>query len=129
MKRLLMVLMALIFTTTAAFAGTTKTYGIHLFFNEQEFVDVLILNTNENGDIAGEMKVPNDFDAKVDNLVVSSQRITFDLLVPKNSSRPKDLIFQYEGNFFDLNQREIAGFVKIQGEAGFVASFVGFLRD
>lgn len=132
MKSLGISLLLLLLTVNMAFANvnaSTKTYGIHFFFDEKEFVDVLILNKDESGALTGEMQVPNDFDAKVTSLIVKDKEISFDLLVPKNSSRPTDLLFHYEGKFFDNSLNQLTGFVSIKGEPGFVASFVGFVRD
>lgn len=132
MKSLGISFLFLLLTVNMAFANVSapvKTYGIHLFFDEKEFVDVLVLNKDESGVLVGDMHVPNDFDGKVTNLILNEQEISFDLLVPKNSSRPTDLIFHYEGKFFDKSLNQMTGFVSIKGEAGFVASFVGFARE
>lgn len=132
MKSLSISFLFLLLAVNVAFAdinAPVKTYGIHLFFDEKEFVDILVLNQDESGALTGEMQVPNDFDAKVTELVVKNQEISFDLLVPKNSARPKDLMFHYEGKFFDKSLNQMTGFVSIKGEPGFVASFVGFIRD
>ncbi len=113
----------------------TKTYGIHLFFDEKEFVDVLTVTKHASGAVEGHMVVPDDFEGKVDNLEfrpatwITGPTLSFDLFVPKNASRPKDLIFHYRGTFFDSSEKQLNGFVTIQGQPGFVASFVGFQRD
>lgn len=132
MKRLSISILFLLLTVNVAFAEITApvtTYGIHLYFNEQEFVDILVINKDADGVLTGDMHVPNDFDGKVSNLVVTDEKIIFDLLVPKNASRPTDLMFHYEGKFFDKSLNQMIGFVSIEGEPGFVASFVGFIRD
>ncbi|MEA9356240.1 hypothetical protein SHI21_08505 [Bacteriovorax sp. PP10] len=132
MKRLSISILFLLLTVNVAFAEITApvtTYGIHLYFDEQEFVDILVINKDADGVLTGDMHVPNDFDGKVSNLVVNDEKIVFDLLVPKNSSRPTDLMFHYEGKFFDKSLNQMIGFVSIKGESGFVASFVGFIRD
>lgn len=132
MKRLsigIFFLLLSINTTFAEITAPVTTYGIHLFFNEQEFVDVLVINKDANGVLTGDMHVPNDFDGKVSNLVVKDQKIIFDLFVPKNSSRPVDLIFHYEGKFFDKSLNQMIGFVSIKEQPEFVASFIGFVRN
>ena len=106
----------------------TQTYGLHLFFNEKEFVDVVELSSQQPGQAAGMMHVPNDFDGPLANIVQTPQKISFDVLVPRNSARPQDLIFHYEGTFFDATHKQITGFVTIRGQAAFIASFVAFLR-
>ena len=103
-------------------------YGIHLFFNEQEFVDVLQIYPHFDGELYGIMYVPNDFDGEISDLKIEGLAIEFDLFVPKNDSRPKDLIFHYEGQFFNLNYEQLKGFVTLKDENEFVASFVGFKR-
>lgn len=133
MKKLLL---TIALTLTAAFANAalaplveSKTYGIHLYFDETEFIDVLIVNKFADGAIKGEMQVPNDFTGVIQNVKIAGQKITFDLLVPKNLSRPTDLMFHYEGQFFDATQTQLIGFVNIRDQPGFVASFTGFLRN
>ncbi len=133
MKKLLLTI-ALTLTTAfanAALAPLTerKIYGIHLYFDETEFIDVLIINRFADGALKGEMHVPNDFDGPVQNVKIEGNKITFDLLVPKNLSRPTDLMFHYEGQFFDATQTQLIGFVTIKDQSGFVASFTGFLRN
>jgi hypothetical protein len=111
----------------AAHTVKTDTYGIHLFFNEKEFVDVLAL-TNEMGLIHGTMHVPDDFDGPVLNYQTDGLKMSFDLLVPKNAARPEDMIFHYEARFFDAEKKQLTGFVTIKDSPGFVASFTGFQR-
>lgn len=106
----------------------TEVYGIHLYFNEKEYVDVMTLKRLPDGRIQGMMQVPNDFSGKLENLVLTGRSISFDLLVPKNSARPKDLIFHYEGHFYDKTRRQLAGFVTLRDQTQFIASFVGFRR-
>lgn len=107
----------------------TKVYGIHLYFDEKEFVDELTLRFKTDGSVEGSMHVPNDFDGESENLIVTDKEISFDVLVPKNSSRPQNLVFHYVGTFFAADQRQIVGFVTLKGQNSFVASFTGFLRD
>ncbi|MCM2277120.1 MAG: hypothetical protein NDJ89_03520 [Oligoflexia bacterium] len=109
-------------------AAPPATYGIHLFFDEREFVDVLTLEKDEADNLKGHMDVPNDFAGDVTNLKLQGDSLQFDLFVPKNSARPQDLIFHYEAKFFDTTHRQLAGFVTLKGQKSFVASFVGFLR-
>lgn len=104
-------------------------YGIHLFFNEKEFVDDLIIGRDRAGNLHGTMYVPNDFDGDISNIVVTDETIIFDLFVPKNSSRPTDLIFHYEGKFFNKDLKQIVGFVTIKGQSDFVASFIALKRN
>lgn len=107
---------------------STEVYGIHLYFDERPYVDVLTLRRLPNGRLVGRMDVPGDFSGDVQNLVLKGRSISFDLLVPRNSSRPKDLMFHYEGHFHDLTRKQLAGFVTLKDQAAFIASFVGFLR-
>lgn len=102
-------------------------YGIHLFFDEKEFVDTLTLRVDE-GKVVGVMEVPNDFTGSVSNLAINHQGMRFDLLVPKNAARPNDLTFHYEVRAFAPDHAQFIGFVTIPGQPGFVASFVGFRR-
>jgi hypothetical protein len=127
----------------AAASGTkVRAYGLHLFFDEREFVDVLTLELLPDGTLRGHMSVPKDFEGDLTNIrfeqgdkVYDSvpPHIAFDLFVPKNAARPKDLVFHYEGYFFDQNLSELSGFVSLASRptgpsADFVASFVAFLR-
>lgn len=131
---MLKILMSLLVLTSASLVQAQipvpapKVYGIHLFFNETEFIDVLTITQDSNGQLSGHMLVPNDFEGAVTGLQVTGQQIQFDLLVPKNASRPVDLIFHYEARFFDAAQKELIGFVTIKDQNEFVASFTGFLR-
>lgn len=104
-------------------------YGIHLYFNEKEFVDELIISRSETGELMGRMHVPNDFDGDLENIRIDKNEISFDLLVPRNAARPKDLVFHYEGRFFDSSHNQLIGFVTLKGEADFIASFTGFKRS
>lgn len=103
-------------------------YGIHLFFNEQEFIDVLQIYTYDTKNLHGHMHVPNDFDGETSAITVDGLKIEFDLFVPKNESRPNDLMFHYVGEFFDSSYKQMKGFVTLKGEKDFVASFIGFRR-
>ncbi len=113
------------------FAGNveTKTYGLHLFFDEKEFIDVLTITRTQDGKLSGHMYVPNDFAGEVSNLRIVDGNISFELFVPKNSARPQDLIFTYKGRFFDQAEKQMTGFVTLENQADFVASFVAFSRE
>ena len=132
-KMILGTLIALYATVGIAVADETalveRVYGLHLFFNEREFVDVLTLRESELGLVSGHMFVPDDFAGEIENLLSFGGGISFDLLVPKNASRPEDMYFQYSGRFFDLGRRQITGFVTLRGTNEFIASFVAFLRE
>ena len=128
LKTLTLTLLTLAFTGAASAAGIEGTYGLHLFFNEKDNMDVLTLTRGENGALAGRMHVPNDFDADVLNVEEKDGLLTFDLPVPKNSHRPVDLLFHYEARIFDDSKKQMAGFVTLKGEKDFVASFVMFRR-
>lgn len=125
-------LFALMFLTCAihaeAPAPITKLYGVHLFFNETEFVDELTLTTGPDGQLSGHMYVPNDFEGDITNAVQTEKSIAFDVLVPKNASRPLDVIFHYDLSFFDDSMTQAVGFVTIKDSPNFVASLVAFLR-
>ena len=125
MKYLLLALTALLMQTASAADSNTRTYGIHLFFNEKEFVDVLTIT----GRSSGTMHVPNDFDGKIENLLMFGGGIAFDLFVPKNASRPTDMVFHYRGFFFDESEKQLHGDVSMDDGKTFVATFVGFLRE
>lgn len=131
MKALSLLFSLILLTSTLSSADTspkTETYGIHLFFNEQEFVDVMSLTYDKTSAVKGFMHVPNDFDGPLENIMITGQEITFDLFVPKNSARPEDLTFHYKGQFFDASKKQIIGYVTLKDQADFVASFTGFLR-
>jgi hypothetical protein len=114
---------------SVANAGALEgVYGIHLYFDEKEFVDEMTISQSATGELSGRMHVPNDFDGDLENIKVNENEISFDLLVPRNAARPKDLVFHYEGRFFDSSHRQLVGFVTLKGEADFVASFTGFKR-
>lgn len=106
-----------------------KVYGLHLFFDETEFVDTLTLQHQSDGRLSGTMHVPQDFDAPVSNLVLNEKIIEFDVLVPKNKARPADLIFHYKGQFYSADQKQISGFVNVKDQSPFTAAFVAFLRE
>jgi hypothetical protein len=131
MKIKLLLALLMCFTGTPAFAGEnqTKTYGLHLFFDEKEFVDVLTLTKAADGSLSGHMQVPNDFEGKVENLVISGGTFSFELFVPKNAARPRDLVFSYRGRFFDKSQKQMIGFVTLKDQSDHIASFVALLRE
>lgn len=132
MKKILLTLAVLVASHSAAAAHAdtkTETYGIHLFFNETEFVDVLTISTDANGTMTGHMFVPNDFEGAIENIHGSELSISFDLFVPKNLARPTDLVFHYKGQFFDKSRRHIIGYVTLKNEDQFLASFTGFIRN
>lgn len=104
-------------------------YGLHLFFTETEFVDVLTFKTDqETGVLTGHMYVPDDFEGYISNFKQIGLKITFDLFVPKNLSRPTDLIFHYTGTFHSKNLKQLIGFVTIKGHKDFVASYIAIKR-
>ncbi len=109
-------------------ADITGTYGLHLFFDEKEFIDVVNISEAVGGGLQGDMIVPNDFDGKLLNIKVKDREMSFDLFIPKNSARPQDMIFSYRLTFFDNNHNQFIGFVTIKGQSSFIASFVGFKR-
>ncbi|MCX6124134.1 MAG: hypothetical protein NTV34_05210 [Proteobacteria bacterium] len=100
-------------------------YNVHLFFDDKEFVDVLCLHRlSIRG--GGTMHVPNDFSGPILNLVITPASIAFDLLVPKNASRPEDQMFHYQGEYFDELHKQVKGFVTDASSGAFIASFVAF---
>ncbi len=109
-------------------AESVSVYGLHLFFSEAEAVDVLTLTETKDGLLSGQMFVPNDFEGPLLNLAGDDLKLSFELLVPKNIGRPNDLIFVYEGQFFDATKRQLTGFVRLKNQSGFIASFVAFKR-
>lgn len=121
------------FIMCAAFAihattAETKLYGVHLFFNETEFVDTLTLTTDVDGTLSGHMYVPDDFEGDIINVVRTNNEITFDLLVPKNRARTEDMTFHYVMTFFNEELKQATGFVTLKDRPEFVASLVAFLR-
>ncbi len=119
----------LFLSATSARSEVVGEYGIHLFFNEKEFVDVMKVQRASDGSLTGDMHVPNDFDGPLSNFFIDGKEVKFDLFVPKNAARPSDLIFEYRGRFFDETHSQLIGFVTIKGEEKFVASFVAFKRQ
>lgn len=129
MKALNYVFAALIVITGGhAQASVPGEYGIHLFFNEKEFVDTMTISKNSQGNLVGNMDVPQDFSGPLVNLKIDGLKLEFDLFVPKNSSRPVDLVFHYVGHFFDETHNQLIGFVTIEGSKNFTASFTAFKR-
>ena len=128
LKKLSILFLVLIKTAGASEINLSGDYGLHLFFNEKEFVDVMSIETNEKGEITGEMFVPDDFDGKLLNIKHDGLKLTFDLFVPKNRARAVDLIFHYKLQFHAQDAKEFIGFVTLKDETDFVASFVGFKR-
>lgn len=129
MKKFMFLITTILLQQAQAADLPQGVYGLHLFFNEQEFVDVLTFSKTESGQLKGHMDVPNDFAGDIENINLQGQEITFDLFVPKNSSRPQDLIFHYRGTFFSGDHRQLIGYVTIKGQNAFVASFTAFLRE
>jgi hypothetical protein len=154
MIKSLLITIALLATLpiTASAAGTTtattsassiqnkesvkEVFGIHLFFDEKEFVDVMTLETSADGKITGAMHVPNDFDAELTDIGIYHTYFRFRLLVPKNSARPHDLVFVYSGFFNDTDRKQMHGKVEVipqlpdgtDGQPQQIAVFVGFKR-
>lgn len=64
----------LIFSGTFASASVPGEYGIHLFFNEKEFVDTMTISQNHEGNLIGDMDVPQDFSGPLKNLKVDGQK-------------------------------------------------------
>jgi hypothetical protein len=108
----------------SAFAAK-RTYDLHLSFQEEEFVDVLVLET-KGLYVKGEMHVPNDFSGPLLNILKFGGQIAFDLFVPKNHSRIKDMVFEYRGFYSDNSEKKLIGFVRIKGKPETIATFVAF---
>ncbi len=108
--------------------NSSQVYDIYLYFDETEFVDTLSLSHSPDGELQGHMVVPNDFEGDVENLEVSAGQIEFDLFVPHNSARPKDLIFHYRADFRDSSHQVFEGNVTLRGERKFIARFRGVRR-
>ena len=129
MKTFMLLIATLLIQQAHAAELPVGTYGLHLFFNEQEFIDVLTLSKGDAGQLKGHMDVPNDFAGDIDSISLQGNEISFDLFVPKNASRPRDLIFHYRGTFFSQDHQQLIGYVTLKGQSGFVASFTAFLRE
>lgn len=99
-------------------------YDIHLYFDEKPFLDTMVLFIDQDK-VKGEMHVPNDFDASIDHFVLNGLNFSFEILVPKNPSRPKDFHARYEGKFYDATMQTFAGFATVVEDNSFMASFVG----
>lgn len=138
MKKILLI--TALFYGSLVHAKVEGTYGLHLFFNEKEYIDVLTLSRlgfgGPNGTLTGKMDVPNDFTGNLLNIKVDGRRIEFDLVVPKNPSRPREMLFHYVGQFYDDNHNQMIGYVvsqqRVLGKAPqmqFIASFVAFRRS
>ncbi len=131
MKKLVLkaMLLGITLTAQATKAEVTGLYGMHLFFNEKEFIDTVQIVRLPNGQLTGHMDVPQDFKGKLLNIQFQGQRmVVFDLVVPKNPSRPQEMIFNYKLLFFDSSHNQFIGFVTIKNQPGFTASFVGFKK-
>jgi hypothetical protein len=89
----------------------------------------MTLTESDIGELTGEMIVPNDFSGPLLNIQSDGQKLTFSVLVPKNTARPVDLVFDYEAQYFDDSKEQMIGYVRIQGRPEFVASFVAFKRQ
>lgn len=104
--------------TTGAFAASAESldgkYNLYLYFGDTAaFTDTLTLETDKKGEITGEMQVPNDFDGKISKARFKDNRLSFQLLIPKNASRPVDLLFQYDLEAFPKDSSKMVGFAKI----------------
>lgn len=112
------------------------SYRLHLYFGDTKpFLDDVRLDVSPAGAITGLMHVPGDFDAKVEAAALSGTRLTFEILVPKNASRPVDLVFRYEAEIFREDPSHLAGFASIVRSDGkpvapgaYVASFLMFRK-
>ena len=117
-------------------ASLAGKYRLHLFFGDTKpFLDELVVRVSPEGRVTGRMHVPDDFDADIENVSFDGlgRRLVFDLLVPKNKSRPVDLVFRYEAFLFPGDATRLAGFARIVKSDGnpvspppYVASFVAF---
>ena len=126
-------LMALSLTATAGtiFSGD---YKLNLYFGDSPpFTDTIHVSHSQSGLPSGTMHVPNDFDAILDGLTKFEDTVVFTVLVPKNASRPDDMVFRYIANIFAPDSNSLAGFVDLISVAGkpvtkttYVGTFVGF---
>ena len=119
-------LMSIVFSllSHSAFAGK-RTYDLHLSFHQDEFVDVLVLET-QGLQVKGEMHVPNDFSGPLLNILKFGGQISFDLFVPRNHSRMKDMVFEYRGFYSDSSEKKLIGIVRMKGTPETIATFVAF---
>jgi len=131
MKSLLIALSLLLAPTSHANEPLTpgpKTYGVHLFFNENEAVDTLTIQVDVYGKVRGHMSVPNDFEQDIEDVSLIGDTLSFDLFVPKNEYRPQDLVFHYVGTYFGGDDDHLIGYVTLKEQTDFVASFTAFKR-
>lgn len=112
-----------------------QVYRLHLFFDDKEFVDELEVVRDQTGRVlSGRMLVPRDFIRPIQHItdLPNAAGLMFDVPVPKNASRPKDLVFTYNVTYFDRSQKQMTGFVQMRSlnpySHTFVASFVAFLQ-
>ncbi len=96
-------------------------YNLHLYFGDSApFLDELTLRVRPvflpTDELMGHMHVPNDFDAPITLVETGDRRIVFDVLVPRNAARPKDLLFRYETQFMPEDPTKATGFVRLVAE-------------
>jgi hypothetical protein len=144
--------LALLFSAASAIASPEPRpaqlvgkYNLHLYFGDSTpFLDVLNLESAlifvPGDQLKGDMHVPNDFDAPIMMIETAARRIVFDVLVPRNAARPKDLLFRYETQFMSEDPTKGVGFVRIVAEGqpdgslrdiepSYVASFLLFRQN
>lgn len=123
-----------IFTNHAVAASVSGTYRMQLYFGDSTpFVDDMTVERSEAG-LKGSMHVPNDFDGPLLNISENGNEFEFDLLVPKNASRP-EMIFHYKAIVLLPEADNIAGFVTLTKSDGvevkapsYIGSFVAFRK-
>lgn len=114
----------------------TGSYDLQLYFgNSKPFLDAVHLERGSDFKLKGDMHVPDDFDAPLLNLASDERSVRFEVLVPKNLSRPEDMVFLYEGTISPHDTTKFAGHVTLTqvGQATleqpeYVASFLMFKK-
>ena len=110
-------------------------YRLQLYFGDSTpFQDDLKIERSPFGAPSGTMHVPNDFDGKIENIVEIGTQVEFDLLVPKNATRP-EMVFHYTAFVLYPAADNLAGFVTLEKSDGvatvghpYVGSFVAFRK-
>lgn len=109
-------------------------YRIQLYFGDSKpFEDAMKVERTEAG-VKGMMYVPNDFDGPLENVSEKENEFEFDLLIPKNPSRP-EMVFHYKAFVLLPDAENLTGFVTLVKSNGvatpehpYIGSFVAFRK-